>query len=254
MNDVAPAPLPMIPDPVVRLKGGRPAGTTQKKTKHLELAILAAKNEITEIFVKEKMSCGEKRLPPGKLLSIISEVKKRNCLPVDTIILESGIRSRVKKQRLLVLQSHPGTQSPMVEYEMEFVNVITQMARMRECLSPSEAISLINSMIEGTQAQDRLIEFKKKHTFGVNDKLGFGYWQSFKRRNGHLICSKRGQKFELDRDKWTTYHNFASMYTHDYEAMVDAGIARVLEEPVWMDKDGKLSSRTYHLDVMSYMI
>ena len=45
----------------------------------------------------------------------------------------------------------------MVEYEMEFVKVITQIARMREYLSPSEAISLVNSMIEGTQAQDRLI-------------------------------------------------------------------------------------------------
>ena len=69
-----------------------------------------------------------------------------------------------------------------------------------------------------------------------------GYWKAFKRRNSHLICSKRGKKYELDRDKWTTYHNFASMYTHDYEAMEGASIAKVLDEPVWMDKDGNLCS------------
>ena len=127
---------------------------------------------------------GKKRLPPGRLSSIISDVKRRNCLTDESIILESGIRSRVKNHRLLVLQSHPGTQSPMLQYEMEFIKVITQMARMRECLSPSEAISLINSMIEGTHAQDNLIKSKKKNTFGESGELGVGYWQAFKRQNG----------------------------------------------------------------------
>ena len=210
--------------------------------KHEELALLAAKNEITGIFVKEKKASGKKRLPPGRLSAIISEVKKRNFLPDDSIILESGIRSRVKNRRISVLQSHPGPQSPLIEYEMDFVKIITQMARMRECLSPSECVALINSMIDGTHAQKNLIEWKKKSTFGESGEASVCYWKAFKRRNGHLICSKRGQKYELDRDKWTTYHNFASMYTHDYEAMEDAGIAKVLDLPVWMDKDGNLCS------------
>ena len=64
--------------------------------KHDELAVLAAKNEITEIFVKEMKASGKKRLPPGRLSAMISEVKKRNFLPDDSIILESGIRSQVK--------------------------------------------------------------------------------------------------------------------------------------------------------------
>ena len=32
------------------------------------------------------------------------------------------------------------------------------------------------------------------------------------------------------------------MYTHDYEAMEDAGIAKFFNDPVWMDKYGKLCS------------
>ena len=114
---------------------------------------------------------GRKRLPPSRLSSIISEVKKRNRLPNESMIIESSIRSRVKKDRFLVVQSHPGTQSPLIEHKMEFVKVITQMARMCECLSPSKAISLINSMFDGTHAQNNLIEWEKKNKFGESGEL-----------------------------------------------------------------------------------
>ena len=52
------------------------------------------------------------------------------------------------------------------------------------------------------------------------------------------MVSKRGQKYELNRQNWTTYENFANMYSHIIDEMVDAGVARELEEPVWMDKHG----------------
>ena len=52
VNVITPPSTPSIP--ALRIKGGQPVGTTQKKIKHDELVVLAAKNEITEIFVKEK--------------------------------------------------------------------------------------------------------------------------------------------------------------------------------------------------------
>ena len=55
--------------------------------------------------------------------------------------------------------------------------------------------------------------------------------------NGHLIFSKRGQKYELNRDKWTTYANLNEMYSHTYEEMEEAGVAFKLETPVWMDEN-----------------
>ena len=111
VNIVTPPATPSVP--ASRIKGGRPVGTTQKNIKHNELAIVAAKNETTEIFVKEKKASGKKRLPPGRLAAIISEVKKRNFVPDDLKILESTIRPRVKKQRLSILQAHLGPQSPL---------------------------------------------------------------------------------------------------------------------------------------------
>ena len=132
----------------------------------------------------------------------------------------------------------PGPSSPLLKYEPEFVAVITQMARMRMALSPSECISLINSLIDRKQAQCDLISFKKKFKFGEEGRVGYGYWKLFKKRNEHLICTKRGQKYALDRDKWTTYANFCDMYTHVYTEMEDAGVAARLIKPAWQDEDG----------------
>ena len=57
-------------------------------------------------------------------------------------------------------------------------------------------------------------------------------------RHKDRICSKRGQKYALDRENWTTWSNFDDMYTHYYHKMELAGVARRLEEPVWMDRVG----------------
>ena len=58
------------------------------------------------------------------------------------------------------------------------------------------------------------------------------------KRNRHRIVSKRGQKYELDRQNWTTYANFADMYNHCSHEMEHAGVAKRLEEPTWMTRDG----------------
>ena len=69
-------------------------------------------------------------------------------------------------------------------------------------------------------------------------KVGRGYWRGFRRRNNHLLVSKRGQKYELDRSMWSTYANFVQMLDQVGEELVDAGVARKLETAVWMDKCG----------------
>ena len=63
------------------------------------------------------------------------------------------------------------------------------------------------------------------------------YWHGFKRRWGHVITSKRGQKFALDRSNATTFTNIGKMYDEVYAALVDTGAATKLDEPVYMDRD-----------------
>lgn len=72
--------------------------------------------------------------------------------------------------------------------------------------------------------------------------IGNGYWNAFEVRNGHLICSKSGQKYELDRDEWTTYGNFRQIYEHVYDEIEDAGIDKKLEIPEWQDENSNCCS------------
>ena len=60
------------------------------------------------------------------------------------------------------------------------------------------------------------------------------------KQNRSKIRSTCGQKYKLDHSSWTTYTNFSDMYTHNYDAMEEAGVAEFLASPEWMDKEGKM--------------
>jgi len=52
------------------------------------------------------------------------------------------------------------------------------------------------------------------------------------------VITTKGQKYELDWSNWTTYPNFAHMYSTFDDQMEEANIAERLEEPVWINEDG----------------
>ena len=81
--------------------------------------------------------------------------------------------------------------------------------------------------------------FKWKYSHEGNGRVGQGYWAGFKKQNGHLIRSKRGQKYELDRASWSTYSNFYQMYAQVYQQMVDTRFA-VDIEPQWQYASGTI--------------
>ena len=71
-------------------------------------------------------------------------------------------------------------------------------------------------------------------------QVGAGYWQGFMQRNKHLIVSRKGQNYELNRSNWTTYQNFAQMYESIEEDLIAAGVATLLDEPIWMTANGNV--------------
>ena len=88
---------------------------------------------------------------------------------------------------------------------------------------------------------------KNKNSFRSGGKIGIGYWNGLKKRNEHLIVSKKGGKYELDRDRWTTYSNFSDMYDHIYDELVDAKLATPYNEPMWQDSDGTFCTESSSL-------
>ena len=67
-----------------------------------------------------------------------------------------------------------------------------------------QGIELVNSMIEGTEAQNKPVGFKKVNSHVPIDpsllgRVGRGYWNGFIGRNRDKIISRHGQKYELNR-------------------------------------------------------
>jgi len=138
--------------PVKRVKGGRPLGTTYITKKNCELAVIAAKNEISERYDTDTNKAGKKCLPIGHFTRVICEVRKSNVLPDDIVISEACIWKRFKKKSFFVASDSPGPLSPLHNCEMEFVQVLIQMSKMRHYQSPTKSITLITIMIEGIKS------------------------------------------------------------------------------------------------------
>ena len=133
----------------------------------------------------------------------------------------------------------PGHVSPLLPLEDTVVKFIIKMAEIRQSLTPSKGLALINLLISEMPIQKDLEEWKQKYSNNVSGSVGKGYWRAFLKRNSHKIVSKRGQKYELDRQNWTTYANFVDMYEQCIAQMVRAGVAKKRTTPVWMNRDGK---------------
>ena len=109
-------------------------------------------------------------------------MKRGNGSGDDILISGACICRRYKISRLFVEGSKLGPKLPFHLFENEFVEVIVQMARMRQVLSPSEAISLINSMIMGAHHQKNFIAFKAIHCCNASGTVGVSYWRGFIKR------------------------------------------------------------------------
>ena len=219
-------------------KGGRPTGSTNASKQNTERCIVEAKNEIAQRFAacQRKRSKGG-RIPKGTLNNIIKEVcDKRN---LKETILPNGIRQRFYRKKLTI-RHKPGQISPLDRIEPTIIRIILQMARIRQSISPSRGLRLINSLIDNMPIQEELIEWKRKYSNDTLGTVGIGYWNRFIRRHKDKLVTKRGQKYELNRQNWTTYTNFVNMYSHVEQEMENMGLATKLDNPVWMDRYGQV--------------
>ena len=222
-----------------RPKGGRHVGTTIKAKEETERKIFLAKNIITKRFSAERKRIHwEKNVKCGTLKKITDEVKGELKLNKNVNISPSAIRQRYYRKKE-VCHHVAGHISPLEKIEPTVISIIIHMGRIRQSLSPSQGLRLVNSLIKGTEIEKELVQWKQKFSNNNSPSVGNGYWARFMKRNKDKIVSRRGQRYELNRQKWTTYSNFVHMYNHCINEMVDAGVAVKLDDPVWMNRAGK---------------
>jgi hypothetical protein len=207
-----PVDSPTPPQPVkAKAKKGRPSGTTNADKVRLKKAKKDCIDEITRLFMEARKNMVQEEnddhatLPKGFLSDLIAAQKEVFNLPPEHNIPSQTIYSRLKPGRSLQ-PPHRGTPSPMATLEQLVVEIAIQMGRIRQPLTPTEALCLINGLIDKKPLQERLIIWKEAQNMDQPDekkgKLGPGYWAGFMRRNSHLLVTKRGEKYATDRAEW----------------------------------------------------
>jgi hypothetical protein len=145
-------------------------------------------------------------------------------------------------QRSSQTTHHHGAKSPLEEVEVALVEICIQMGKIRQPLSCTEAIALMNDMIKNTNTKQKLIEFQQSRKLGTygfeKGKVTSGWWRGFLRRNEDKLVTKRGEKFAMNRHDWTTLPNIKQMYEVIYDEMVDACVAVSLQIPIFTDING----------------
>ena len=118
----------------------------------------------------------------GRLQEIIKEVRTQNNIPEDVIINASTIQQRCRRKRTQVFSS--GTPSPLQAVETRMIATMIQLVRIRQPVTPSQAVSLANSMISGNPVQQELIDFKRRTNSNQDPTLwgsiGVKFWYNLK--------------------------------------------------------------------------
>jgi hypothetical protein len=116
------------------------------------------------------------------------------------------------------------------------------MGKIRQPLTVSETVDLANSLIKGSEHQEKLIRWKQirnpEQPLSTMGSVGYGWFQGFKRRHGDKLVTKRGERFAVDCADWSKHIYMKQMYDVIYNNMVEAGIAMSLVEPICTDKQG----------------
>ena len=136
--------------------------------------------------------------------------------------------------------------SPLLSIKDTVIKIIIKLAESHQYRTPSKGLALINSLISEQPIQKELVECKKRYSNNEDGSVGKKYWRSFLKRIYHRIVSKRGQKYELNQQNWTTYSNFVKIYDQCIDQMVQAGVAKQRYEAGWMDKSSNIVSDESH--------
>jgi hypothetical protein len=172
--------------------GGRPKGATVRASREKEEQMSRLINEIaSEWNEKVKVKPEKGRMKKNELERFIEEKKAEKGL-TNVCISKSCIRQCFRNN--IVSAKHCGTPSPMAPIEQYIVSLMQQMTKMHQALNVSEGLSLANFLVEGTEWENKIVEFKSKRGWkpfaadgSKNPIQGAAWYNGFWKRHGHEI-------------------------------------------------------------------
>ena len=185
----------------IRKKGGRPSGSTKKNKKKKTQHEKEATYNLICKYMWEVENTDTNRFFKKDIFERVMEDARQKYELAETFYLPyETVLSRIRRKNL----DANGHLSPLLPIEDKIVEIIVCMSKLKRSLKASEALCLINELIDGTNIQEYLIQWKQKmniYSTSPEDhgKVGMKYWRNFLKRNESIIRSKQGRQFSVDR-------------------------------------------------------
>lgn len=170
----------------------------QTRFEHENL-LMVAHNKVAIAYKEIVEACkrNNQRVPYGSIDTVISEIKMQLGLPENAMVNKATVRNRLRRTAKSLTPAHRGKASPLAAIEPRVVAKVMEMAKVNQPMDKGEVLAYINSLIEGTEHQARLVTFKTQCKFSQKDenlhKVGPGYYQGFLKRYSHLFQRKNGR-------------------------------------------------------------
>ena len=220
-------------------RAGRPVGST----KAAKRAKVALKEKMTVKIVNDYRQIqleSKGRVRKGVLDSMIHVTNTRH----DLDIKKNAVLTRLNRKQTTPV-SNGGKPVLTADFEDMIVAFLNALADSKQPYNNYQALALVNGFVKGTPIAIHIRKYKLKHCRGSLKfttplgELSMQWFKRFMNRNEARLTCKKGERFSNNRSDWCTYRNFSGWYRDYHKALVDAGIARLLETPYFADRDGK---------------
>jgi hypothetical protein len=153
---------------------------------------------------------------------------------VPSSVKPETIRKRVRRNNVTGVSA--SRTSPVASIEPLIMVYCLCLARIGQPLVQDQLCSLAISIITGTPLEQQVINWKQLHSTYDHSKplLGVSWYKGFMNRNNDVLMAEHARTQDVNRIEWTTYKNVAASYTSIYGKMVEAGVAKKLDEHVWL--------------------
>ena len=150
---------------------GRPKGSSVDKKRKYNNKISEAQYTIIIRYLHEIELLSNRNVTKRSIFFNILTEEKRNFnlnntfrFPYLTAI------SRIRRSSLKA----QGVQCPLIHIEQKLIDLILCMSKIKRSLTVTEALHLVNELIDGTEIQNMLIQWKIKHRIFYNDIKDLG--------------------------------------------------------------------------------
>ena len=157
-----------------------------------------------EININKKKNAGTLKLVTGALKECIKAAMEEH--NVTRPIPQDTVCSRAKRQN-----PHGPMTTPMEDIEPHLCAATKEHAHMGQLLDETSFLKFANSIIQGTDTEDEMVQWKRKCSLRpgeTGEVLGRKRYKIFVKRHKDELEKAKAHSADINRRKWSTHGNF----------------------------------------------